>query len=98
YLTVCVDVYSRMLLGFFITFEPPSLYSVFVDPEARQPAQGMRPEALPADQAAVGRLGMSDGDPGDRDWAHQSPSFQYSMANLGTEVHYAPADTPQYKG
>jgi putative transposase len=28
YLTVCVDVYSRMLLGFFITFEPPSLYSV----------------------------------------------------------------------
>jgi len=33
----------------------------------------------------------------DRDWAHQSPSFQHSMSNIGIDVHYAPADTPQYK-
>lgn len=97
YLTVCVDVYSRMLLGYFITFEPPSLYSVLATLKRVNRHKGYVQKLYPQIKRPWDGWGCPTEILLDRDWAHQSPSFQHSMTNLGTDVHYAPADTPQYK-
>ncbi|QAU48848.1 integrase catalytic domain-containing protein [Bradyrhizobium guangzhouense] len=97
YLTVCLDVYSRMVLGFFVTFEPPSLYSVLATLKRVNRHKGYMQKLYPQIKRPWDGWGRPTEILLDRDWAHQSPSFQHSMANLGTEVHYAPADTPQYK-
>lgn len=97
YLTACIDVYSRMLLGFFITFEPPSLYSVLATLKRVNRHKGYVQKLYPQIKRPWDGWGCPTEILLDRDWAHQSPSFQHSMTNLGTEVHYAPADTPQYK-
>jgi putative transposase len=97
YLTVCLDVYSRMLLGFFVTFEPPSLYSVLATLKRVNRHKGYVQKVYPQIKRPWDGWGCPTEILLDRDWAHQSPSFQHSMSNLGTEVHYAPADTPQYK-
>ena len=97
YLTACIDVYSRMLLGWFITFEPPSLYSVMATLKRVNRHKGYVQKLYPQIKRPWDAWGCPTEILLDRDWAHQSPSFQHSMSNLGTEVHYAPADTPQYK-
>lgn len=97
YLTACIDVYSRMLLGWFITFEPPSLYSVMATLKRVNRHKGYIRKLYPQIKRPWDAWGCPTEILLDRDWAHQSPSFQHSMAELGTEVHYAPADTPQYK-
>jgi putative transposase len=97
YLTACIDVYSRMLLGWFITFEPPSLYSVMATLKRVNRHKGYVRKLYPEIKRPWDAWGCPTEILLDRDWAHQSPSFQHSMAELGTEVHYAPADTPQYK-
>ncbi|MDH2386398.1 transposase family protein [Bradyrhizobium sp. CER78] len=97
YLTVCLDVYSRMILGFFVTFEPPGLYSVLATMKRVNRHKHYVRKLYPQIKRPWDGWGCPTEIVVDRDWAHQSPSFQHSMANLGTEVHYAPADTPQYK-
>ncbi|UFW48190.1 MULTISPECIES: DDE-type integrase/transposase/recombinase [Bradyrhizobium] len=97
YLTVCLDVYSRLLLGFFITFEPPSLYSVLATLKRVNRHKGYVQKLYPQIRKPWDGWGHPTEILVDRDWSQQSPSFQHSMAELGTEVHYAPADTPQYK-
>ncbi|GAB9109861.1 hypothetical protein [Bradyrhizobium diazoefficiens] len=97
YLTVCIDVYSRMILGFFVTFEPPSLYSVLATLKRVNRHKGYVQKLYPQIKRPWDGWGRPTEILLDRDWAHQSPSFQHSMANIGTEVHYAPANTPQYK-
>ncbi len=97
YLTLCIDVYSRMVLGFFITFEPPSLYSVLATLKRVNRHKGYVQKLYPQIKRPWDGWGCPTEILLDRDWAHQSPSFQHSMSNLGTEVHYAPASTPQYK-
>lgn len=97
YLTACLDVYSRMLLGYFITFEPPSLYSVMATLKRVNRHKGYVQKLYPQIQRPWDGWGCPTEILLDRDWAHQSPSFQHSMTSLGTEVHYAPANTPQYK-
>jgi putative transposase len=88
YLTVCLDVYSRMLLGFFITFEPPSLYSVLATLKRVNRHKGYVQKLYPQIKRPWDGWGCPTEILLDRDWAHQSPSFQHSMSNLGTEVHY----------
>jgi putative transposase len=97
YLTACLDVYSRMLLAYFITFEPPSLYSVLATLKRVNRSKTYVQKLYPQIKRPWDGWGCPTEILLDRDWAHQSPSFQHSMSNLGTEVHYAPANTPQYK-
>lgn len=97
YLTVCMDVYSRMILGYFLTFEPPSLYSVLGTLKRVNRHKSYVQKLYPQITRPWDGWGRPTEILLDRDWAHQNPSFQHSMANIGTEVHYAPADTPQYK-
>jgi putative transposase len=97
HLTVCLDVYSRMQLGWFVTFEPPSLYSVLSTLKRVNRHKRYVQKLYPQIKRPWDGWGCPTEILLDRDWAHQSPSFQHSMSNLGTEVHYAPADTPQYK-
>ena len=97
YLTACIDVYSRMLLGWFITFEPPSLYSVMATLKRVNRHKGYVRKLYPQIKRPWDAWGCPTEILLDRDWAHQSPSFQHSMTELGTEVHYAPGDNPQYK-
>jgi putative transposase len=96
-LTVAIDVYARMVLGYLVSFEPASLYSVLTTlkrvnknkhyvqtlyPEITRKWDGWgRPQNIVVDQA----------------WEFKSPSFQDALADLGIGVTWAPVNTPQYK-
>jgi putative transposase len=97
WLTSCIDVATRMQLGFVVTFEPPGLYSVLLTSKRMNRNKSYVQKLYPQIKRPWDGWGCPTEILLDRDWAHQSPSFQHSMSNLGTEVHYAPANTPQYK-
>jgi putative transposase len=97
YLSVAIDVATRCILGFLVTAEPPSLYTVTVlllrinrskdyiadlYPDIDRPWDSwIHPSALLLDNA----------------WELTSPSTQDMLSDLGTEVIWAPIATPQYK-
>lgn len=95
-LTACLDVYSRMPLGYCITFEPPPLYSVLATLKSVSRHKRYVQQLYPR----IGRPWDGWGCPTeillDLDSPRQSPAFQHSTSNLGTQVHYAPANMPQY--
>lgn len=97
HLTVCLDVYSRMVLGYCITFEPPSLYSVLLCLKRVNKNKRYVQKLYPQITRPWDGWGLPTEILLDLDWSHKAPSFRHSMRNLGTEVHYAPSRTPQYK-
>ncbi|MBR0793056.1 DDE-type integrase/transposase/recombinase [Bradyrhizobium manausense] len=97
HLTVCIDVYSRMVLGYCITFEPPSLYSVLLCLKRVNKNKRYVSRIYPQITRPWDGWGLPTEILLDLDWSHKAPSFRHSMRNLGTEVHYAPSKTPQYK-
>lgn len=97
HLTVCMDVYSRMILGYCITFEPPSLYSVLLCLKRVNKNKRYVQKLYPHITRPWDGWGLPTEILLDLDWSHKAPSFRHSMRNLGTEVHYAPSRTPQYK-
>ena len=84
-LYTAVDVRSRMVVAWFLTFEPPSLYGVMgllrkiVTPNAH----GIwgKPRTIVLDNA----------------WENVSVSLREACSSAGINVHYAPIGTPEYK-
>jgi putative transposase len=97
WLTVCLDVATRMPLGYVVTFEPPNLYSVLLTLKRVNKNKQYVSKLYPQITRPWDGWGCPTEILLDRDWSHQSPSFQHSMSNVGTEVHWAPSRTPQYK-
>ena len=84
-LYLAVDVYSRQVIAWFISFEPPSLYGVMallkliVTPNASD-VWGKPNEVIL-----------------DNGWENVSPSFQEACASAGISINWAPIATPEYK-
>lgn len=96
-LTVAIDVCTRMIVGYLLSFEPPSVYTIqtvlkrvnknkryvrTLYPHIKDGWDGWgRPNEVLVDQA----------------WENKSPSFRHSLRDLGTDLILAPARTPEFK-
>ncbi len=98
WLTMALDAYSRYPLGYYIGFEPPSVYSVMMC---------LRQAIAPKLDLARRKAGVAD------DWLAMGVPFKliadngkemvgYSLPNacaeLGIELETSPVRTPHYKG
>jgi putative transposase len=96
-LTIAIDVCTRMVVGYLLSFEPPSVYTIqtvlkrvnknkryvrTLYPQIEHGWDGWgRPSEVLVDQA----------------WENKSPSFRHSLKDLGTDLILAPARTPEFK-
>lgn len=97
WITAAIDRYTRMLVGVYIGFEPPSIYSV---------AQCIRNMILPKDDfkkayptlPAWEAYGIPVLIVCDNGREFLSESFRNMAAALGTTIRLAPVRNPEYKG
>ncbi len=98
WLTLALDKYSRMVLGFFISFNPPSSYSVL---------QCLRSAILPKDHWLKRFPDIKGKWPAfgipiliavDNGMDLHSDALEKACQELGIQILFCPAATPQYKG
>ena len=98
WLTIAIDAYSRYPLGFYIGFEPPSVYSVMMCLR-----QAIAPKTelfdkfpdIPADWRALGLPMKLVADNAKEIVGHSLP---HACAQLAIELETSPVRTPKYKG
>lgn len=98
WLTVCVDVRTRCVLGIYLGFEPPSHLSVAAClRHAFLPKTKLREEfpSIEHDWAAHGVMHELVVDNGPE---FHSTSLENACLSLGTEIHYSARKTPWHKG
>lgn len=98
YLTVCLDDYTRNVLGIYISFEPPSHFTVSrclkmaflpkVALQAQYPAIKSPWEA----HGVMRELVVDNGQ------EFHSTSLENACLSLGIEIHYSARKTPWFKG
>lgn len=86
-----------MPLGYLISGEPASLYSVITTLKRVNKSKRYVARLYPEIQASWDGWGHPEAILVDRGWEFVSPSFQDMLADLGTEVIWAPIQTPEYK-
>ena len=96
-LTVAIDVATRMPLGHLITFEPPSLYSVMTTLKRVNKNKDYIARIFSDIQGTWDGWGHPEAILVDNGLEFTSPSFQDALADIGTEVVWAPIRTPEYK-
>lgn len=98
WLTVAIDVYSRMVVGFYISFNAPSSYSVL---------QCLRQAILPKDEWLArfpdikGRwpaYGIPDLIAVDNGTDLHSDALEKTCLEMGIQILFCGAKTPQHKG
>jgi putative transposase len=97
WLTTMIDVCTKMITGFYLSFHPPGYLSVM-----RCLLQAVRPKSyLKADYPQVERDWPAYGVPEtvvvDNAEHFHGKNFVLACAQIGTRVEYAPPRTPQYK-
>lgn len=97
WLTVLIDVHSRCIVGWVLSFEPPSVYSV-----AECIKRGNRPklwirEHFPDVPELIDIHGKFDEIIVDNGMELSGSSFQSSMTDVGTSVIWAPIASPEHK-
>lgn len=98
YLTVCIDDYSRCILGIYISFEPPSHFTV-----SRCLKMAFLPKIellkkYPAIQTAWDAHGVMRDLVVDNGQEFHSTSLENVCYSLGIEIHYSARKTPWFKG
>jgi putative transposase len=97
WLTVLIDVRTRCVVGFVLTFEPPSNYAATeCIKRANRPKLHLR-ERYPKWQGLAHIYGKFDEIVVDNGWELSGTSFQDTMADVGTTVRWAPIASPTYK-
>ncbi|QPB18547.1 DDE-type integrase/transposase/recombinase [Rhizobium sp. 007] len=97
YLVYALDVYSGMVLGFFLTFEPPSVYSLM-----KCIRHVLRPKAELEERFGLYK-GATDGwgKPAvlilDNGLENIGVSLQTVMEGVGIDIEYAALRTPEHK-
>lgn len=98
YVTVCIDDYSRCILGIYIGFEPPSyLTAAHCLKHAFRPKTDLK-ERYPRIQGewlAHGVMAILVVDNGPE---FHSVSLENACYSMGIELHYSARKTPWYKG
>lgn len=97
HLTVAIDVCTRMILGYLVTFEPPSLYSVLTCLKRVNKNKAYVAKVFPDIKHTWDAWGRPRQLLVDHAWEFTSPSFQDAMHDLGTDIIWAPVRAPQYK-
>lgn len=98
YLTVCLDDYTRNVLGIYISFEPPSHFTV-----SRCLKMAFLPKvALLAQYPAIQNPWEAHGVMRelvvDNGQEFHSTSLENACLSLGIEIHYSARKTPWFKG
>jgi putative transposase len=96
-LTVAIDVATRMILGYLITFEPASLYSVLTTLKRVNKNKRYVRKLYPDISRGWDGWGRPEEILVDNAWEFKAPSLQHALHNLGTSLTWAPIHTPQYK-
>lgn len=97
YLTAIIDVYSRCIVGFVVSFEPPSLYSATEcikranSPKLHLVEQGARYAKLAHIYGRFDEIVVDNG------WELVGTSFEDASADAGISVRWAPVRSPTYK-
>lgn len=96
-LTIVIDVATRCIVGFLISFEPPSVYSVAeCIRRANRPKPGCsRLHAKYPDLDYI--FGRFDELVVDNGKEFVGTSLEDAMADIGTSIRYAPVASPTYK-
>lgn len=97
FLTLIVDVHSRCILGWVLSFEPPSLYSVIeCIKRANRPKPRMR-TLFPDCPELADIYGKCDEIVVDNGLEFIGTSFESGMIDLGVSIRWAPIKEPTYK-
>ena len=97
YLTVAIDVATRMVLGYLISFEPPSLHSVLTTLKRVNRNKNYMKYVFPGVDGEWDGWGLPQTILVDSAWEFKSPSLQDALKDLGTEIIWSPVQTPTYK-
>jgi putative transposase len=98
WLTACLDDNTRTTLGMFVSFEPPSYFTVAQClKQAILPKQWLRAE-FPAIKATWDAHGVMRELVVDNGAEFHSASLENACYSLGIEIHYSPRKTPWFKG
>ena len=97
FLTVAIDVATRMVLGHVLTFEPPSLYSVMATLKRVNREKSYISDLYPDIRERTDAWGKPDALLVDNGWEFKAPSLQDALHDLGTEIIWAPIHDPEYK-
>lgn len=96
-LTVAIDVATRMILGYLISFEPASLHSVLTTLKRVNRNKNYMAKLFSDINGTWDGWGLPKSLLVDSGWEFKSPSLQDSLRDLGTEIIWSPVRTPQYK-
>jgi len=98
WITVCIDDYSRCILGAYVEFEPPSYLSVArCLKRALLPKVGLR-EQFPAVMNEWKSHGVMRELVVDNGLEFHSSGLENACYSLGIELHYSARKTPWFKG
>ena len=97
WLTLIVDIHTRCILGWYLTFEHPSVESAMA---CIRHANRPKIEFLSHDFGSpelANIYGKPDEIIADNGWEFTGTAFEYSLISLGMAVRWAPIHAPQYK-
>jgi putative transposase len=97
WLSFAVDVYSRAILAFLITAEPPSVYSVTTLLKRMNRSKSYMASMYPHIELPWNTFCHATTVLIDNGWDLKANSTIEALSDLGTEVVYAPVLTPEYK-
>jgi putative transposase len=96
-LTVAIDVATRMILGYLVSFEPASLYSVLTTLKRVNRNKNYMAKLFGDIKGTWDAWGLPKTLLVDSGWEFKSASLQDALRDLGTEIIWSPVRTPQYK-
>lgn len=96
-LSILIDHYSRMIMGFQISFEEPSYASVAmaVGNAILPKADFLQSHGIKGNWPAHGIMELMVADNGAEFWGH---NLDMAMSDIGSVLQYAPVRSPNYKG
>lgn len=97
WLTVLIDVRTRCVVGFVITFLPPSLYAALECIKRANRPKLRLDQTHPNYPVLVHIFGKFDEIVVDNGWEFSGASFEDANADVGTTVRWAPIKSPTYK-
>ncbi len=96
-LTVAIDVATRMILGYLVSFEPPSVYTILTVLKRVNKNKRYVGRLYPHINGGWDGWGRPNEVLVDQAWENKGPSMRHALRELGTDLVIAPARTPQYK-
>lgn len=98
WLTTAIDAYSRLPLGIYLGFEPPSILSTMACLRHVLRPKVEVSEVAPRVTAPWDAFGVPDELVVDNGWDFAKTSFQDACAEAGISVRRAPVAAPEYQG